>query len=154
MCNGQNLKLVSITIAHERVKENENFLVLFATKIVMKINSLSFAHNVLIGYTANVMALQKLSLTFRQRKMMICFFIALFALFKTMLIFYHSVIYLNLKCWIYLLPSYSVRSKLTNLPHLGDFDMDENLVHSIKSKYFEISELNNFRYNVCVSYEH
>ena len=44
-----------------------------------------------------------------------------------------------------MLPSYSVRSKLTNLPHLGDFDMDENLVHSINSKYFEISELNNFK---------
>ena len=36
---------------------------------------------------------------------------------------------------------YSVCSKLANLLHLRDFDMDENLVHSMNSNYFEISEL-------------
>ena len=43
------------------------------------------------------------------------------------------------------LPSYAVLSKSTKLPHLGDSDIDEDLVHSINSKYFEISELNNFK---------
>ena len=44
-----------------------------------------------------------------------------------------------------MLPYYAVRSKLTKLPHLGEFDINENLVHSINSKYFEISQLNNFK---------
>ena len=42
-------------------------------------------------------------------------------------------------------PSYAVHSKLTKLPHLGDFDMDENMVYSIITKYFEISEQKTFR---------
>ena len=44
-----------------------------------------------------------------------------------------------------MLPSYAVLSKLTKLPYLGDFDMDEIVVHSINSKHFAISELNNFK---------
>ena len=36
---------------------------------------------------------------------------------------------------------YSVCSKLINLLHLRDFDVDENLVYSMNSNYFEISEL-------------
>ena len=39
------------------------------------------------------------------------------------------------------LPSFTVRSKLTKMPNLGDFDMDENLVHAINSNYISMSDL-------------
>ena len=39
-----------------------------------------------------------------------------------------------------LLPSYELRSKLSHVPTLDDFDMDENYVQSINSKYFDISD--------------
>ena len=44
-----------------------------------------------------------------------------------------------------MLPPHAALPKSTKLPHPGDLDMDENVVHSINSKYFEISELNNFK---------
>ena len=31
------------------------------------------------------------------------------------------------------LPSTDIRSKLSNLPSLGDFDIDENYIHSVNS---------------------
>ena len=43
-----------------------------------------------------------------------------------------------------LLVPYETHSKLTKLPNLGDFDLDENLVHIINSKYYvtqDISDL-------------
>ena len=43
-----------------------------------------------------------------------------------------------------LLPPYEVHSKLMKLPSLKDFDIEENLVNAINSKYYDISELRNF----------
>ena len=39
-----------------------------------------------------------------------------------------------------LLPTLETHSKLYNLPNLNDFDMDENLILIIDSKYYEIPE--------------
>ena len=40
-----------------------------------------------------------------------------------------------------LLRSYDVRSKLSKMPNMTDFDMDENLAHKINSRYLEIFDL-------------
>ena len=37
------------------------------------------------------------------------------------------------------LGSYELKSQLAKLPNLQDFDMDENLIHAVKSKYYEVS---------------
>ena len=39
------------------------------------------------------------------------------------------------------LPSYETRSRLSKLPNLQDFDIDENFIHTINSHYFSLSEL-------------
>ena len=39
------------------------------------------------------------------------------------------------------LPSYEIRSRLSKLPNLQDFDIDENFIHTINSHYFSSSEL-------------
>ena len=39
------------------------------------------------------------------------------------------------------LPSFESISRLTSLPNLSDFDIDENLQHSIDSRYFTLSEI-------------
>ena len=44
-----------------------------------------------------------------------------------------------------MLPSFTVRSKLTKMPNLGDFDMDENLVHAINSNYISMSDLSSLK---------
>ena len=38
-------------------------------------------------------------------------------------------------------PSLEITSRLEKLPHLQDFDLDENLVHSINSNYRKVSDL-------------
>ena len=43
------------------------------------------------------------------------------------------------------LPSLEITSRLEKLHHLQDFDLDENLVHSINSNYREVSDLANIR---------
>ena len=43
-----------------------------------------------------------------------------------------------------LLPSYELRSKLSHIPTRNDFDIDENYVQIISSKYYDISELPEF----------
>ena len=40
-----------------------------------------------------------------------------------------------------LLVPYETRSKLTKLPNSGDFDLDDNLVHIINSKYYETQDI-------------
>ena len=40
-----------------------------------------------------------------------------------------------------LLPNYELRSKLSHIPTLDKFDLDENYVHSINLKYFDIPEI-------------
>ena len=47
-----------------------------------------------------------------------------------------------------LLPTFETRSKLSNLPNLNDFDMDDNLIHTIDSKYYEIPEFSKLNYAV------
>ena len=37
-----------------------------------------------------------------------------------------------------LLESYEFKSKLTNMPSLHDFDMDENLIHKVSSDYYDM----------------
>ena len=44
-----------------------------------------------------------------------------------------------------LLPSYELRSKLSHISTLDDFDIDENYVQTISSEYYDISELSEFR---------
>ena len=44
-----------------------------------------------------------------------------------------------------MLPSFTVRSKLTKMSNLGDFDMDENLVHAINSNYISLSDLSSLK---------
>ena len=39
------------------------------------------------------------------------------------------------------LPSTDIRSKLSSLPSLGDFDINENYIHSVNSHYFNVSEI-------------
>ena len=51
------------------------------------------------------------------------------------------------------LPSFETRSKLENLPHMNDFDIDDNIVNTIFSKYHtlnEISQLNLSRKNFSI----
>ena len=51
------------------------------------------------------------------------------------------------------LPSFETRSKLENLPHMNDFDIDDNIVNTIYSKYHtlnEISQLNLTRKNFSI----
>ena len=36
------------------------------------------------------------------------------------------------------LPSYETRSRLSKLPNLQDFDIDENFIHTINSHYFSL----------------
>ena len=39
-----------------------------------------------------------------------------------------------------LLPSYEIRSKLSKIPTLDNFDLDENYVQSVNSKYYDLPE--------------
>ena len=48
---------------------------------------------------------------------------------------------IDLPSQLSLLVPHETRSKLTKLPDLGDFDLDENLVHIINSKYYEIQDM-------------
>ena len=52
-----------------------------------------------------------------------------------------------------LLP-FETSSRLNNLPNLNDFDLDENLVHSIDSKYRKVSELSSMKTNQTFSLFH
>ena len=40
-----------------------------------------------------------------------------------------------------MLPSFAVCSKLSKMPSLNDFDMDENLTYTINSKYYSLAEI-------------
>ena len=45
---------------------------------------------------------------------------------------------IDLPSQLKLLESYDFKSKLTNMPSLHDFDMDENLIHKVNSDYYDI----------------
>ena len=44
-----------------------------------------------------------------------------------------------------MLPSFETRSELTNLPHTNDFDIDDNLINAVNSKYYSLNEIKNIR---------
>ena len=52
------------------------------------------------------------------------------------------------------MPAFEIRSKLTDLPNLNSFDLDENLIHTIDSKYHNISDMNNININLSFSFFH
>ena len=129
------------------MKETINLLVLFVIKSAMTINNLFTAHSVITGYIADVMAHQKLNLTSYLMNLMTYHF----TVFYCILYVIHLVIYQHLKSvklivdipsQLSMLPSYTVCSKLTKLPNLDNFDMDENLIHAVDSRYVRIPELN------------
>ena len=43
------------------------------------------------------------------------------------------------------LPSTDIRSKLPNLPSLGNFDIDENYIHSVNSHYYNVSDISKLK---------
>ena len=45
---------------------------------------------------------------------------------------------IDLPSQLKLLGSYEIKSRQTNLPSLQDFDMDENVIHKVNSKYYDI----------------
>ena len=47
---------------------------------------------------------------------------------------------LDIPSQLKLLPSYELRSKLTHIPSLDNFDLDENYVQTINSKYYDLPE--------------
>ena len=49
----------------------------------------------------------------------------------------------NLYC-INNIPNLDIQSKLTDIPNLKDFDLEENLIHSIQSDYHPLHSLNSF----------
>ena len=59
---------------------------------------------------------------------------------------------IDLPSQLALLPTFETRSKLSNLPDLNDFDMDENLIHTIDSvyhsEYYEIPEFSKLNHAV------
>ena len=46
---------------------------------------------------------------------------------------------IDLPSQLELLRSYELISRLAKLPNLQDFDMDENLIHAVNSKCYDIS---------------
>ena len=53
----------------------------------------------------------------------------------------------DLPSFLRTLPSYDTQSKLTKMPNLGDFDIDENFVQSINSKYLNVRGLSELSIN-------
>ena len=49
---------------------------------------------------------------------------------------------IDLPSYLQTLPSLETRSKLVNLPNLNDFDIDENIISTINSKYYSVDEIN------------
>ena len=45
------------------------------------------------------------------------------------------------------LEPYEIKSKLTNMPNLHDFDMDGNLIHKVNSKCFDIIDFPQIKKN-------
>ena len=55
-----------------------------------------------------------------------------------------------------LLPTYELRSKLSKIPSLDNFDVDENHIQSVSSKYYNLSDLTklNFPFGKSFSFFH
>ena len=43
------------------------------------------------------------------------------------------------------LESYDIKSRLMNMPNLHDFDMDENLIHKVNSRYYDIIDFSRIK---------
>ena len=43
----------------------------------------------------------------------------------------------DLPSWLKLLGSYELKSKLKTMPNLLDYDMDENIIHTVNSNYYD-----------------
>ena len=54
---------------------------------------------------------------------------------------------IDLPSQLKLLESYDVKSKLTSMPGLHDFDTDENLIHKVNSKYYDIMDFSDVKDN-------
>ena len=52
-----------------------------------------------------------------------------------------DLLWVDLPSQIESLPSFEIVSKLTNLPNLNSFDIDENLIQAINSKYYKVHDL-------------
>ena len=68
----------------------------------------------------------------------------------------HGLYGLDFPSQLQLLPSYELRSKLSDIPTLDNFDIDENDVQSISSKYSDISDFSesNFSFSKQFSLFH
>ena len=52
---------------------------------------------------------------------------------------------IDLPSYLQTLPSFETHSKLTNLPHMNDFNIDDNLINAVNSKYYSLNEINKIR---------
>ena len=43
------------------------------------------------------------------------------------------------------LPSFETRSRLTKLPNMSDFGIDENLISTISSRYYDLNKINKIK---------
>ena len=50
---------------------------------------------------------------------------------------------IDLLSQLQLLPSFELRSKLSHIPNLDDFDIDVSFIHSVHSKYYDIHDFSN-----------
>ena len=63
---------------------------------------------------------------------------------------------IDLPSQLELLPSYELRSKLSQIPNLNDFDIEENYVQTINSKYYDLHDFNSLTASIgkCLSFFH
>ena len=63
---------------------------------------------------------------------------------------------IDLPLQLELLPSYELRSKLSQIPNLNDFDIEENYVQTINSKYYNLHDFNSLTASIgkCLSFFH
>ena len=48
------------------------------------------------------------------------------------------------------LPSFETCSKLVNLPNLNDFDIDENVINAVNSKYYSVTKFIIYVEHACL----
>ena len=59
----------------------------------------------------------------------------------------HDLYGIDLPSQLNFLESYEIKSKLINVPNLHDFDMDDNLIHKVNSKYYDIIDFPQIKKN-------
>ena len=50
----------------------------------------------------------------------------------------HELNGIDLPSQLKFLESYELKSKLSNMPNLQDFDMDKNLTHKVNSRFYDV----------------